>query len=345
MPAVSSPPNSSDAATRDARPLLVAPDSFKGTLRASAVAAAIGRGLERAGLAPPDLMPVADGGEGTQEVVLLALGGQTTAAPARDPLGRTLTAGFALLEQGAGAIVEVAAASGLPLVAQDERDAERASSHGTGDLIAAAAREGAETILVAAGGSATTDGGAGALEAIAEHGGLRGARLIVLCDARIPFEDAAAVFAPQKGADPEMVMRLEQRLADLAASWERDPRGVPLTGAAGGLAGGLWAHHDADLVLGSRFILELLGARERMLAARALIIGEGRLDATTLEGKIVGEIATDARQNGVPCHAIVGQDALDLFGRRILDIQTVTEAGTLGALEDAAAALALSGVL
>ena len=155
------------------RPVLVAPDSFKGTFRASEVAAAIGRGLERAGLVPPDLCPVADGGEGTTDALLPALGGETAAAPAHDPLGREMQAGFALLEDGGTALVEAASASGLGLVAEDERDAEAASTYGTGELICAAVDAGAAVVLVAVGGSATTDGGAGALEAIEAHGGLR----------------------------------------------------------------------------------------------------------------------------------------------------------------------------
>src|SRR4051812_47919637 len=144
-------------------PVLVSPDAFKGTLRASQVAGAIGRGLERAGLEPPDLCPIADGGEGTMEVLLTALGGETAAAAVTDPLGRPITAAFALMEEGAAAIVEVAAASGLDLVAPEERDAEAATSRGTGELIAAAVAAGAEVIFVGAGGSATTDGGAGAI--------------------------------------------------------------------------------------------------------------------------------------------------------------------------------------
>src|SRR3954447_19681350 len=144
--------------------VLVAPDSFKGTFRATEVAAAMGRGLEAAGLVAPDLCPVADGGEGTMEVLLTALGGETGGARVRDPLGREVRAGFGLLEDGGTAIVEMAAASGLGLVTEGERDAEAATSHGTGDLIAAAAAADARVVLVAAGGSATTDGGAGAIE-------------------------------------------------------------------------------------------------------------------------------------------------------------------------------------
>src|SRR5919202_122816 len=201
------------------RPVLVAPDSFKGTFRASEVAGAIGRGIERAGLMPPDLCPVADGGEGTLDALLPQLGGELVAVDVHDPLGRPVRAHFGLLEAGGTALVEMAAASGLGLVAEDERDAWAASTYGTGELIAAAVEAGAGVVLVAVGGSATTDGGAGALQAIEEHGGLRGARLVVLCDVRTPFEDAPRVFAPQKGADPDMVRRLEARLGALASRW------------------------------------------------------------------------------------------------------------------------------
>jgi glycerate kinase len=318
-------------------PLLVAPDSFKGTLRASQVAGAIGRGIERAGLVPPDLCPVADGGEGTLEVLLTALGGQTAGATATDPLGRPIdAAGFALIEGGGTAIVEVAEASGLARVAPEERDAYNSTSRGTGELIVAACAAGAEVVLVAAGGSATTDGGAGAIAAIEEAGGLQGTTLVVLCDVRTPFERAAAVFGPQKGADPRTVERLTTRLEKLAASLPKDPRGVPLTGAAGGLAGGLWAACDAKLEPGAAFVLQALDFDRRMRAAHAVIVGEGRLDATTLQGKIAGEIATRARQAGVPCHAIVGQHALDPFSTRILDLQVIAQAGTPAEIERAA---------
>jgi glycerate kinase len=278
-------------------------------------------------------------------VLLTALGGETGAARVRDPLGREVSAGFGLLEGGGLGVVEMAQASGLGLVSPQERDAEAASTYGTGELISACVAAGAETVLVAAGGSATSDGGAGAIRALDEAGGLRGARLVVLCDVRTPFEQAPARFGPQKGAGPEAVARIERRLAALASSWARDPRGVPMTGAAGGLSGGLWSCFGAELVPGARFVLDALGAGPRMRAARALVVGEGRLDPTTLEGKIAGELATDARQSGVPCHAIVGSAALGPFERRIIDLQTVREAGTVEALEAAGEDLARSGVL
>jgi glycerate kinase len=325
------------------RQILVAPDSFKGTFPAPSVASAIGRGLERAGFPPPDLCPVADGGEGTLAALLTALGGSTDGTSVSDALGRPVQAGFGLIEDGATAVVEVAEASGLGRVADNERDPEAASSRGTGELIAAAVQRGAQVVLVAAGGSATTDGGLGAIEAITEAGGLRGARLVVLSDVRTPFEAAARVFAPQKGADAAAVKRLSRRLDKLGASWPRDPRGVPMTGAAGGLAGGLWAVFGAVLEPGASFVLDALDYDARMRAAAAVIVGEGRLDETSLQGKVLGEAATRARQAGVPCFAIVGTDALDPFAARILDLQRVIEAPTLEDMETAAASLA--GVL
>jgi len=317
------------------RPVLVAPDSFKGTFRASEVAGAIGRGLERAGLMPPDLCPVADGGEGTLDALLPGLGGEVVAADAHDPLGRELTGCFGLVEDGGSAIVETATASGLALVAESERDAWAASTYGTGELIAAAAAAGAAVIIVAVGGSATTDGGAGALEAIEDAGGLGGAKLVVLCDVRTPFEDAPKVFGPQKGADKAMVKRLEKRLDTLAGRWPRDPRGVPMTGCAGGLSGGLWAAHRAVLEPGAPWVLDALDFDTRMRASRAVVTGEGKLDEQTLQGKLVGEIGTRARQSGVPLHAIVGTDALDPFGKRMIDLMRVIEATDLGELEAA----------
>jgi glycerate 2-kinase len=312
--------------------VLVAPDSFKGTLTAAEVAAAIGRGLSEAGR-KIDLCPVADGGEGTAAALETPLALQRFEAEASDPLGRPVTASFGL---GSGvAVIETAAASGLGLVAEDQRDAFAASTSGTGELIAAALDRGADTIYLGVGGSATTDGGAGAIKAISAAGGLRGAKLTVLCDVRTPFEDAARVFAPQKGASEPDVRRLGARLNALARRLARDPRGVPMTGAAGGLAGGLWAAFGAELVPGAAFVLDAISFDARMRAARAVVTGEGRLDSQSLAGKAVSEVATRSRQAGVPCHAIVGSRRLDSFGARILDLGIVLEAGSERGLERA----------
>jgi glycerate kinase len=325
--------------TAERRPVLVAPDSFKGTMAARDVAEAIGRGLQSAGW-PTDLAPIADGGEGTATVLRGALGGELRSAAVHDPLGRIREAEFALLADGRTAVVEVAAASGLSLVAAAALDAEAASSAGTGELILAAAAAGARRVLVAAGGSATSDGGAGAIAVIDAGGGLDGCAITVLCDVRTPFELAARRFGPQKGADEAAVGRLERRLDAFAAELPRDPRGIPMSGAAGGLSGGLWACYGAALVAGAPFILDAIGADRRLRASHAVIVGEGRLDATTLDGKALAECATRARQLGVPAHAIVAVNALDRFDARILDLQTIVEARDPAALEQVAARLA-----
>jgi glycerate kinase len=283
-------------------------------------------------------LPVADGGEGTMDALLAALGGSTHAATVSDPLGREVEAVFALLPDGRTAIVETAQASGLGLVAEGERDPLAASTRGTGELIAAAADAGAETVLVTVGGSATTDGGAGALEALEEEG--TEVKIEVLCDVRTPWEDAPRVYGPQKGADPAAVAELERRLDELADAAPRDPRGEPMTGAAGGLSGGLWAHRGAVLRPGAAYVLDAVGFDSRMRESSYVVTGEGRLDEQTLQGKVVGEVATRCRQGGVTCHAVVGEDALEPFQARILDLASVREATTLAELEAAGRALA-----
>jgi glycerate kinase len=222
----------------------------------------------------------------------------------------------------------MAAASGLGLLDPAELDPIRASTAGTGELILAARDAGAKRIYVAVGGSATTDGGSGAIRTIRRAGGLGDARLVVLSDVRTPFELAAQVYAPQKGATARDVRRLTARLHALARSFDRDPRGLPMTGAAGGLSGGLWAELGAELVPGAPFVLDLVDFDRRMRAARAVVTGEGRLDPQSLAGKLVSEVAVRSRQAGVPCHAIVGSCDLDAFGVRILDLQAILEAGT-----------------
>jgi glycerate 2-kinase len=320
-----------------AAPVLVAPDSFKGTFTAAEAGAAIGRGLRSAGLAV-DLCPVADGGEGTLTVLAAPLGAGLRTVTASDPLGRPVTAPFALAADVA--IIEMAAASGLQLVGPHERDAAAASTAGTGDLVLAALDAGARTIQLGVGGSATTDGGAGAVGVIERAGGLRGARLIVLCDVRTPFEQAAEVFAAQKGASAADITLLTQRLNSVASALPRDPRGVPMTGAAGGLSGGLWAAFGAELVAGASFVLDAVGFDARAAAARAVVTGEGRLDRQSLAGKLTSEVAARARRAGTPCHAVVGTLSLDRADARELGLGEVVEASTLEALEEAGSRLA-----
>jgi glycerate kinase len=351
------PVSGRSAATSGPLPALVAPDSFKGTFSAHEVAHAIAEGLRAAGRDAREL-PVADGGEGTMEVLVAALGGEIRTATVSDPLGRPVEAGFALLPDGS-AVVEMAQASGLSLIAESERDAWAASTGGTGELIVAAVEAGASPVIVTVGGSATSDGGAGALEALNEAGFGPAARdsaaapaardsaagpavsldMHVVCDVRVPFEDAPRVFGPQKGADEAMVKRLERRLDELAATFPRDPRGEPMTGCAGGLSGGLWAVHGAKLVPGAPYVLDAIGFDALMRASGFVVTGEGSLDEQTLQGKIVGEVATRCRQGGITCHAIVGRNQLDPFGERIIDLASVTEATTLAELKRAGTGL------
>jgi glycerate kinase len=329
--------------SRTTPPVLVAPDAFKGTLTAAEVAAALAAGLRAGGATAVERCPMADGGEGTLAALLHALGGGTECLEASGPLGEPVGAELGWLSDGATAVVEVAQASGLELVPEGARDAEAASSRGTGELIDAALAQGAGRVLVAAGGSASTDGGAGALAALAGGGASRrrgGPRITVLCDVQTPYELAATRFAAQKGADAAAVRRLSRRLAELARRLPRDPTGVPMTGAAGGLAGGLWAAMDAELVPGAAFVARELRLPERLKRARAVVTGEGRLDRTTLAGKAVAEVARTARQLGVPAHAVVGRNRLDPFDARILDLQIILEAGTPAKLKRAGRELA-----
>ena len=288
--------------------ILVAPDSFKGTYTAAEVAAHIAGGIRSAGGTAVE-MPVADGGEGTFDVVFRGLSAKPVAVTTVGPWNDAVEAVIGLSDDGT-AIVELASASGLNLPAAGPRDPVTASTYGTGILIAEAARRGARRILVAAGGSATTDGGAGAIKAIDGAGGLRGAELVVLSDVATRFTDAARIFGPQKGADPETVLLLTRRLEELAGTLRRDPRTVDRSGAAGGFAGGMWAEYDAALVSGADFVLDLLRANERIDASDAVIVGEGRLDSQTGQGKIIAALL--ARSRTTPVYAVVGSVHEDL---------------------------------
>jgi glycerate kinase len=296
------------------------------------VAGAVAAGLREAGR-EADVLPIADGGEGTAD----ALGATAVPARALDALGREVEASFGLLDDGATAVVDAAAASGLWRLDTAELDPWQASSAGTGQLIAAAAATGARHVIVGCGGTATVDGGTGVLDAVGELP--RGIRFTAVCDVRTPWDEAAAVFGPQKGADPAGVTRLRRRLAARAKGMRRDPRGVPMTGCGGGISGALWSELGAELVAGPSFVLDAVGFDARMRRAAFVVTGEGRLDPTTLQGKAVGEVATRCRQAGVWCHAVVGEDRLDLFERRVLDFASVQEAGDLEALREAGRAL------
>jgi glycerate kinase len=252
-----------------------------------------------------DEAPVADGGEGT----LAALGGPTRTTTVMGPLGDPVSAPWRL-HRGT-AVIEMALASGLDLIGgPDGNDPIAATTHGTGELIAAAVDAGAKRIIVGMGGSATTDGGLGAVRAVWAPGRLRGVKLAAACDVRTGFVDAARVFAPQKGASAAQVALLTRRLERLVEVYRRD-FGVdvePLAGAgaAGGLAGGL-AALGGELVSGFDLVADEVGLGERVEAADVVVTGEGFLDEESFEGKVVGGVLSLAREAGRPVLAVVGE--------------------------------------
>jgi glycerate 2-kinase len=305
---------------------VVCPDKFKGTLTSMEAAAAVAAGLRSAGWEAVEV-PGADGGEGTAAVLRAARGGHWVAAGASDALGRRIEGRFALLADGT-AVVDAAEAIGMWRLRPEELDPLAATSRGAGELIAAAL-ETAETVIVAAGGTATVDGGAGLLEVLDARAA---GRVRVACDVRTRWEDAARVFGPQKGADEASVGVLSARLAQLAAELPEDPTGVPLTGCGGGLSGALWSALAAELVPGAVLVLDELGLDRRLAGADLVITGEGRLDAQTAEGKLVAEVARRARAARVRCIALVGRDDLSEAEAAALGLEQVIEAEDADAL-------------
>ncbi len=279
--------------------ILAAMDKFKGTLNASEAAAAACAGAEGHECDP---CPVADGGDGTLE----AFGGANRTSAVVGPHGDELVAGWRLNDRVA--VIEMAAASGL-IVAGNQQDPIEATTYGTGQLIAVAIEAGAESILVGVGGSATTDGGAGAIEALASIlvNGRLPSPVKVLCDVTVPFTDAARIFGPQKGATPDQVAELTRRLENMRADWMDtfDVDRVAGSGAAGGLAGGL-ASIGAELAPGFSVIADHLGLPERIGRADLVVTGEGSFDRTSLQGKAVGGVIKLADQAGKPVLVIAG---------------------------------------
>ncbi|MBS42438.1 MAG: glycerate kinase [Nocardioides sp.] len=318
--------------------VLVAPDSVKGTMTAAQVAAALAAGVRAAGGTAVE-RPLADGGEGTLAVLSAVYGGRTVEREVTAPDGRRVRAGFVLDEDTRVAVVETAAASGLHLVDPDTVDAYAATSAGTGELLVAAVECGAREVLLGVGGSGCSDGGLGALRAIDDVGGLGGARLTVLCDVLTPYEESARLFGPQKGADPATVERLTRRLHKTAGRLPRDPRGVPRTGAAGGLSGALWAAHDATLVQGIDTVLDRLRFSDLLAGADLALTGEGRLDGQTEHGKVVDGVTRWAARAGVPVVAVVGRNDADPDLLDRLGLVDAVEAGDPDALAAAAADL------
>ena len=306
--------------------LLAAPDKFRGTVTADEAAAAMARGGSSAGWSTRQI-PLSDGGEGLLEA-LESVGGERGEVEVEGPLGRPVTAGW--LRVGTVAVVEMAQASGLLLAGGAEgNDPLRASTRGTGKLVVAAAhaladarRSGAAsvggwpagdtagTVVVGLGGSATTDGGWGALSVIEEAGGLGGVELVGACDVDVGFVEASPKFGPQKGADDAQVVTLAERLDGLAdrylARYGVDVRLVAGAGAAGGLGGAIVAL-GGRLRSGYEVVSELLGFGDALRASQVVVTGEGAFDDTSLLGKVVGSVLRDASSAGVPVVIIAGQ--------------------------------------
>jgi glycerate kinase len=320
--------------------LLLAPDKFKGSLPAAAVAEALARGWKSV---RPDTQccfaPIADGGEGFSEALAQALGGEWIVLDSVDALGRPIRARYAWVAAEQTAVIEMSEASGLWRIAPLERDPRRANTYGTGVLLRDAVQRGARRILLGLGGSATTDGGAGmaaalgfrflaagsgeVLEPLPCHFPAIGRidatavpalpEIIAACDVQNPLlgpRGTASVFAPQKGADPETVAFLEGALAHFATLAEggtgRQCREVPGVGAAGGIGFGLLCFCGASLAPGFELVAKALQLERRMAAADLVLTGEGRLDSQTLDGKGPAGVAAMARALGKPVIAFAG---------------------------------------
>ena len=318
--------------------MLIAPDKFKGALTALAAAQAMQRGVLR--VLPGALivtMPIADGGEGTAEAICAALVGEWITLSADDPLGREIKARYAWLEGGT-AVIDMSEASGLWRLKPEERDPRRASTFGTGQLIADALRRGAKRVLVGLGGSATNDGGIGmaaalgleffngagelldanavnlsAVARVAAPSAPVEAEIVALCDVQNPLtgaRGASRVFGPQKGAAPEIVAELDAGLAHFADVVARDLgvdfRDTPGAGAAGGLGFGLLSFCGAKIRSGFETVAGILHLEEAIAASDLVLTGEGRLDSQTLEGKGPAGVAALARKHGKLVVAFAG---------------------------------------
>jgi glycerate kinase len=284
--------------------VLVAPDKFRGTASAAVLAEALVAALVAAGH-DAEGIALSDGGEGFVD----ALGGANRTATVHGPLGEPVEASWRISRRTA--VIEMAAASGLALVGgADGNDPVGATTRGTGELISLAVESGATRVLVGVGGSATTDGGLGALQALHPPQRLKGVELVVACDVDVPFVEAAERFGPQKGASPAQVRLLRRRLERLAQVF-RTETGVDVdrlvgAGAAGGLAGGL-ATVGAELLSGFEVVAEEVELDARMEGVDLVVTGEGFLDGESFAGKVVGGVSEMAGEVGVPVLALVGE--------------------------------------
>lgn len=319
--------------------VLAAPDKFRGTATAEEAAAAIAAGARAAG-AEVLALPLSDGGEGFLDV----LGGPNRVATVSGPLGDPVDAGWRLGRRTA--VIEMARAAGLTLAGGPAaNDPVAASTAGVGELILAAMEAGARRILVGVGGSATTDGGLGALRALYPLPRLRGIDLTVACDVTCTFCEAAELFAPQKGATPAQVELLRRRLARLAqvylGDYDVDVTAMPGSGAAGGLAGGL-AAAGAELVAGFDVVADETAFDEHLEEADLVVTGEGFCDEQSFDGKVVGGVVDAATELGKPVLVVAGQllDGVERHAGEGVEFVSLTELfGAARAHEDAAGCL------
>lgn len=323
--------------------VLIAPNAFKHALKAHEAALAIQAGMEASKLACTcECFPIGDGGDGTCGLIIDRLGGHSVKAVVDDPLGRPVTASFGLIDNGQRAVIEMADASGLHLLQQEELDPLHASSYGTGQLIAAALDRGVRKVIIGMGGSATVDGGSGMLAALGvrfldESGAvitdlpsglsqlhaldctsldsrLADCEITVLCDVDNPLlgkNGAATVFGPQKGATAEMVGQLEEILQHFAevirSATGCDITTLPSGGVAGGASAGLLGVLDAKLVNGIDYFLQLTRFNDSLSKSQLVITGEGSLDSQTLQGKGPFGVALRAKQMGIPVVGLAGR--------------------------------------
>jgi glycerate kinase len=332
--------------------IVIAPDSFKGSRSAGEVAAAIEEGIRRVfPAAEVRKVPLADGGEGTVRALVEATGGKIREAEVTGPLGETVKANYGILGEGRTAVIEMAAASGLPLVPESKRDPSRTTTYGTGELIKFALREGCRELIIGIGGSATTDGGAGMAQALGARlrdergkeigfgGGelqrldridlthldrrIKESKVTVASDVDNPLcgeRGAAYVYGPQKGATPEMVKKLDEALRHFAGILKRDLHkdvaDIQGAGAAGGLGAGLIAFLEATLRPGIEIVLEAVGLEKKILAADLVITGEGKMDKQTLYGKApygVAKLAGKHKKRVIAICGMLGEGAEVLY--------------------------------
>jgi glycerate 2-kinase len=350
--------------------IVIAPNAFKGSLSAMDAAQAIAEGVRTAA---PDadlvLIPIADGGDGTVDALVAATGGERESLRVRGPLGDPVEASYGLIDQGSTAVIEMAKAAGLALLPADKRDPGLTTTYGVGELLQNAFDHGARHFIVGIGGSATNDGGAGMAQALGYHlldeqghelpaGGLalsrlarihvggvhanwKDARVEVASDVTNPLtgpSGASAVYGPQKGASPEMIVALDAALTRLAEIVRRDlgvdVESLPGAGAAGGLGAGLVAFVGAQLRPGAELVMDVIKLDEKLDSADLVITGEGRLDSQTARfGKGPAAVARHAKKAGIPVIGIAGSLADESELAQLFDglMATVVEPGSLEA--------------